>query len=59
MSVPEVKEKMTTKELKRFCNYPHCYDCRVYGQCIDNWALTKECPYTILTRSEYQERLHK
>jgi len=23
----QIKEKMTTEELKRFCNYPYCYEC--------------------------------
>ncbi|MBA7581595.1 hypothetical protein ES708_23501 [subsurface metagenome] len=55
----QIKEKMTTDELKRYCNYPHCYICSVFGQCVDNWALTKEVPHKILTRSEYQGRMQK
>jgi len=55
----QIKEKMTTEELKRFCNYPYCYECPVYGQCVDNWALTTEVPYKILTRSEYRKKMGK
>ena len=55
----QIKEKMTTEELKRFCKYPHCSECMVYGQCVENWALGKKVPYKILTRSEYQRRTQK